>query len=230
MQSWVLEKNALLSGAFCFSSFPLMPAGWVRNWTITVLFSTARFLIFFLVVCKFSLGKLLLKTSSRNLLTHAGYGFDLLVSVITPCLNVLSNSLTLGFKFFLGQIIGSGVQVKVLVLELSYTPITCASFKYLLSHKWKPLVSCSALFSFVLMKRMEAALAQSSKCSGGRVSHLISYEFPQYSHPPLLSSSRISFFKTSMLTLELTEKLVSVMSSCYRLLAAGRRGSPWQSM
>ena len=207
-----------------------MPAGWVRNWTITVLFSTARFLIFFLVVCKFSLGKLLLKTSSRNLLTHAGYGFDLLVSVITPCLNVLSNSLTLGFKFFLGQIIGSGVQVKVLVLELSYTPITCASFKYLLSHKWKPLVSCSALFSFVLMKRMEAALAQSSKCSGGRVSHLISYEFPQYSHPPLLSSSRISFFKTSMLTLELTEKLVSVMSSCYRLLAAGRRGSPWQSM
>lgn len=36
----------------------------------------------------------------------------------------------------------------------------------------------------------------------------------------------LSFFLTNILTVELTEKVVSAAGSCSRLLAAGRRGSP----
>lgn len=66
-----------------------MPGCYFRDWAIPVLFSTLRvflfvlgfFIYFFFSVCKFNFGKLLLlKTSSRNLLIHYGYGFDLLVS------------------------------------------------------------------------------------------------------------------------------------------------------
>lgn len=83
---------------------------------------------------------------------------------------------------------------------------------------------------FVMMEGQEVTQKQSSGCfQGGRsqlVSTVSSAAFP-FSCPESPSHSRsLFFFLTNILTVELTEKVVSAAGSCSRLLAAGRRGSP----
>lgn len=83
---------------------------------------------------------------------------------------------------------------------------------------------------FVMMEGQEVTQEQSSGCfQGGRsqlVSTVSSAAFP-FSCPESPSHSRsLFFFLTNILTVELTEKVVSAAGSCSRLLAAGRRGSP----